>query len=59
MSAGDPARDRVSFNLDWRFQKDDAAGLGDRLSYATIKLGGCDRSGSRQPRGGEGGPAGW
>jgi len=37
MGAGDPARDRVSFNLDWRFQKDDAAGLGDRLSYATIK----------------------
>jgi len=35
--AEETPRDRVSFNMEWRFQKDDPAGLGDRLSYAKIK----------------------
>ena len=35
--AEESPRERVSFNMDWRFQKDDPAGLGDRLSYAKIK----------------------
>ncbi len=30
-------RERLSFNADWRFQKDDAAGTGDQLSYEKIK----------------------
>ena len=32
-----PPRDRVSFNRDWRFQKDDPAGSADQLSYTRIK----------------------
>ncbi len=30
-------RDRVSFNVDWRFTKGDPAGTGDQLAYAKIK----------------------
>jgi beta-galactosidase len=30
-------RERVSFNTDWRFTKNDPDGTGDALSYATIK----------------------
>jgi beta-galactosidase len=30
-------RERVSFNADWRFTKNDPEGTGDALSYATIK----------------------
>ena len=32
-----PARDRLSFNTDWRFTKNDPADAGDKLRYATIK----------------------
>ena len=32
-----PARERESFNADWRFQKDDPAGTEGRLSYEKIK----------------------
>jgi beta-galactosidase len=35
--AEDSPRDRASFNRDWRFQKDDPAGLGDQLDYAKTK----------------------
>ena len=35
--ADESPRDRVSFNMDWRFQKGDPAALGDQLSYAKIK----------------------
>jgi beta-galactosidase len=31
------ARERVSFNDGWLFQKDDPAGIGDKLAYANIK----------------------
>ena len=30
-------RERLSFNADWRFQKGDPSGVGDRLSYSRIK----------------------
>src|SRR5215510_11089338 len=32
-----PARERASFNANWRFQKDDPAGAEGRLSYEKIK----------------------
>src|SRR5438105_14605707 len=32
-----PVRQRLSFNSDWRFQKDDPPGTDGRLSYETIK----------------------
>src|SRR3974377_881324 len=32
-----PARERVSFNADWRFVKGDPADAGDQLSYNNIK----------------------
>ncbi|HMP81329.1 MAG TPA: beta-galactosidase GalB [Verrucomicrobiota bacterium] len=32
-----PPRERVSFNADWRFTKDDPTGVGDSLSYTNIK----------------------
>jgi hypothetical protein len=30
-------RERLSFNADWRFSKDDSAGTGDALSYSKMK----------------------
>lgn len=33
----DSLRTRTLINTDWRFQKDDPAGLGDQLSYAKVK----------------------
>lgn len=35
--AADSARERISFNADWRFAKDDPAGTSDTLSYAKTK----------------------
>jgi beta-galactosidase len=35
--AEDPARERLSFNSDWRFIKGDPPGTSDELSYANIK----------------------
>lgn len=35
-STSPPVRERISFNADWRFQKDDPAGTGDKLSYTNI-----------------------
>ena len=32
-----PARERISFNSDWRFVKGDPANTGDQLSYSNIK----------------------
>ena len=32
-----PARERISFNADWRFTKDDPNGVADKLSYNNIK----------------------
>jgi beta-galactosidase len=35
-SAATPVRERLSFNSDWRFIKEDPEGTGDKLSYANI-----------------------
>jgi beta-galactosidase len=35
--AADPVRERLSFDSDWRFAKDDPSGTGDSLSYTNIK----------------------
>jgi beta-galactosidase len=35
--AQDSPRQRISFNADWRFQKNDPADTGDQLAYAKIK----------------------
>ncbi len=35
--AEDAARERISFNANWRFAKGDPTGTGDQLSYAKIK----------------------
>ena len=35
--AADSARERLSFNSDWRFTRDDPSGTGDSLSYTNIK----------------------
>jgi beta-galactosidase len=35
--AKDPVRERLSFNADWRFAKDDPADAAGQLSYANIK----------------------
>ena len=32
-----PARERVSFNTDWRFTKDDPNGAAGKLSYNSIR----------------------
>jgi beta-galactosidase len=32
-----PVRERISFNADWRFTKDDPDGVADRLSYNNIR----------------------
>lgn len=32
-----PARERISFNDNWRFTKDDPAGTGDQLDYGKVK----------------------
>ncbi len=37
LSAAESARERTSFNADWRFAKDDPAGTGAALSYANAK----------------------
>ena len=37
MAMAPSPRDRVSFNADWRFTKNDPEGTGDALSYANIK----------------------
>ena len=37
LSAAEAPRERLSFNADWRFTKDDPAGTGDTLAYAKIK----------------------
>ncbi|HVU32904.1 MAG TPA: beta-galactosidase GalB [Opitutaceae bacterium] len=36
-AASDSPRERLSFDADWRFTKDDPAGTGDALSYAKLK----------------------
>jgi beta-galactosidase len=36
-SASVPARERLSFDADWRFTKGDPPGIGDELSYTNIK----------------------
>ncbi len=35
--SGDPVRERISFNLDWRFIKGDPAGSEGKVSYETLK----------------------
>jgi beta-galactosidase len=35
-AGGAPVRERLSFNSDWRFTKDDPADTGNKLSYGTI-----------------------
>jgi beta-galactosidase len=35
--AADPVRERLCFNSDWRFTRDDPAGMGNGLSYTNIK----------------------
>ena len=37
LSAAESARERTSFNADWRFAKDDPADTGATLSYANAK----------------------
>jgi beta-galactosidase len=37
LSAVEPARERISINADWRFQKDDPAQVADSLDYAKIR----------------------
>ena len=36
-TAAAQSRERISFNSDWRFTKDDPEGTGDKLSYTNIK----------------------
>ncbi len=37
VSASVPVRERLSFDSDWRFTKNDPPGIGDELSYTNIK----------------------
>jgi beta-galactosidase len=37
LKAAETFRERISFDADWRFEKDDPSGVGESLDYATLK----------------------